>query len=366
MVKEFIRTPSHSCQTPDPVPENPPSPFHSTEAVAKKNGTGRRHSQVEQTQSTDWEVGLKSKNYHGNRTGKVDPDKRLLERVASELYHCQENLLGLAQNLSPPSTEREEEEGEDEVIRPLLPCLKAAVENGTGRREMSNGCPEVEVHPSSAPSPTGPLRSQDSYRDLLTILESSPDKDDSLSPTSPPQFRPKLDTIAVHSEACLNRPRGPGFHTIQRHTRNPLLSRDATFNDFSRKTESYGYEGPPSPQTKERFVPPRAGEGEGGRGRRASRVDVKKFTRKTAIRRQRRKVGGSTSELPPETSYSFHVSLSLSPPPPLSLSSLPLPSLFPLSPSPLSFSLSLSCTMWTCVAVIKFRATTCWHGIHDY
>jgi hypothetical protein len=32
-----------------------------------------------------------------------------------------------------------------------------------------------------------------------------------------------------------------------------------------------------------------------------------KLTRKTAIRRQRRKVGGSISELPPETSYSYHI-----------------------------------------------------------
>ena len=292
IVKEFIRTPQHTCQSPDSVPELPPSPAHSTgtapEEEKPRNGTERRHSQVELTRSTG--STHTQKNLHGKITvlDKVDPDNRLLERVASELYHCQDNLLpfDLSRNLSPVSTEIEEEgEGGNGV---------------TGRGGET-------VHPAtSAPTPSSPLHSQDSYRDLLTILENPSKQEDPLSPAMP-QFRPKLGTVAVHSssEGTLSKPKSQGYRTLQRGTVSPLLSRDAIFNDFSRGRESYGYEGPPSPLSKERFS--RLGEGEGGRGRRGTRVDVKKLTRKTAIRRQRRKVAGSLSELPPETSYSYQV-----------------------------------------------------------
>ena len=317
MVKEFIRTPQHSFQTPGS--EEPPFLAHSNGMGASddekpRNGMERRHSDVEQTKSIDWEAAQSKQNVSGKRTipDKVDPDNRLLERVASELYHCQENLLpfDLSRNLSPLATEGaagervegEDEEEEDEVL----------VENGVRERGR-----EVAFHPASAPTSVVPqLQSQDSYRDLLTILENPSDQDDPLSPTMAAKFRPKLGTVAVHSsnEISPTRGKGPGYRMIQRGLKNPHLSRDATFNDFSRMRESYGYEGPPSPQTKERFVTParETEEREGGRVRRATKVDVKKLKRKTAIRRQRRKVG-SLSELPPETSYSYQVCTSHTP-----------------------------------------------------
>ena len=306
IVKEFLRTPRHSVQTRGSASETPLSPVQSTTDVLSEgkpqNGTGRSHSKVFQTRS-DWDIAQKTpiKNSHGKRTlpDKVDPDNRLLERVASELYHCQENLLDLSRTVSTPSmgTDREEDEREED---------KVVVENGVGgRHSMSNG---QDFHPSSAPSPaTTPRRSQGGYSDLLTILENSPGQDDSLSP---PQFRPKLGTIAVHVQSAPNRPRGQGCHTLQRDAKQSLILRESS--DLSRTTESYGYEGPPSPQSKENFSSSLRmegeGRGEGGRGKRAS--VMMKLTRKTAIRRQRRKVGGSIS---PETSYSYHVSLSFPP-----------------------------------------------------
>ena len=317
MVKEFLRTPRHSVQTRGSASETPLSPVQSTTDILSEgkpqNGTRRTHSKVFQTRSSDGDIAQKTsvQNSHGKRTlpDKEDPDNRLLERVASELYHCQENLLDLSRTISSPSmaTDREEDEREEEED-------KVVVENGVGRHSMSNRHLKQDFHPPSAPSPaTTPLRSQDSYSDLLTILENSSGQDDSLSP---PQFRPKLGTIAVHVQSTPKRSRGQGYHTLQRDAKQSLIPRDSS--DLSRTTESYGYEGPPSPRSKEEFSSSLRVEGEGrragGKGKRASAMlDMKKLRRKTAIRRQRRRGRGSISEPPPETSYSYHVSLSFPP-----------------------------------------------------
>ena len=295
MVKEFIsRTPRHSRVTP-PISEDAMSPVHSagiSMEQVKQNGMETNHAD------------FKHANLHGHRTvpqspEKVSPDNRLLERVASELYHCQDSLLPVAiTEVRHPSTSTEEGEEEDEDVM---------VEN-----RASCG---VRPAPSSAPSHhRTPLHSQDSYEELLTILETPSDSEQIISP--PAHFRPKLDTVAHHSESVPNKPKSHGFLTIQRRMKNPLLSRDQHFNDFSRMSESYGYEGPPSPQLQDRFslLPP-AEERERGppgvkgeRERRRREAVSRKFKRKTAIRRQRRKVGGSISELPPDTSYGYRVS----------------------------------------------------------
>ena len=326
MVREFLmRTPLHSCMTPPPISVTPPvseclvSPLHSARI-------GTEHITQNGTDASGHHEKTKAALPHGRRSlpqisEKIDPEDMLLERVASELYHCQENPLPLdiSRMIRHPSDEEEE-----------------AIEvQGGAESPSSEEQPDV-VSPASAPSPSARLRSRNSYEELLTMLDAPSGQN-----REHPHFRPKLETVVVQSMSVPNKSKSHGFLSMQRRQRNPLLSREQHFSDFSRMSESYGYEGPPSPQLQSRFTmltveechkeaEERGGavgqrgdgggaveegrgeraEGEGGRERcvrRGTRI-AKKFIRKTAIRRQRRKVGGSGSEPPPDTSYSLHVS----------------------------------------------------------
>ena len=74
MVKEFLRTPRHSVQTRGSASETPLSPVQSTTDILSEgkpqNGTGRTHSKVFQTRSSDWDIAQKTsvQNSHGKRT----------------------------------------------------------------------------------------------------------------------------------------------------------------------------------------------------------------------------------------------------------------------------------------------------------
>ena len=311
MVRDFIaHTPTHSQRT---TPTNmaaseiepPVSPDHSTTGTGtnlkhkEQNGTGARHPKLRYKSSSEFQdPEVKSIYLRRMMQAKVDPKDRLLERVASELYHCQENLLPLDFDNTPASATK--------VIE-----------------KVRSKTPDSPL-PSSVSSPNLGVKGRNSFEELLIILE-APEKN--LPVNSPPPFRPKLGTT-IYPESLPTHQKDDGFLTMKRPSKKPLLSHGKQFVEFSRKSECYGYEGPPSPLLFNNFSVPsdsilseesgvdreEVAGGEGGgigerKGReRGGRGGGRKWERRTAIRRQRRKVSGSVSEPPPDTSYSYEVS----------------------------------------------------------
>ena len=238
MVKEFIsRTPHHSPSTDDGTYLD-----HSGTEEPKENGTGTEHGHFQHTHSADSET-----ERHSNK-----PDAGL-EEVASELHHSQDDLVSSKINRGRHSTGGGGVMGSEGGAS----CWGAAGSIDRPTRELAASAPTARAVPL--------IHSRDSYRELLTILEDPADsyREDLLSPT-PPQFRPKLDTIVCSGDSSPNKPKGHGFLTIQRRAKNQPLSRDQ--HEFSRMSESYGYEGPPSPLLHDRFGLPQRREG-GGEGR---------------------------------------------------------------------------------------------------
>ena len=296
MVKDIMsRTTRHSRLTP-PINEDVVSPAHSIEEgmeQLKQNGTETDH---QNTHHLEEESSDKLHSHH-SIPHKATPQTRILEQCHSE-----------SETISIVTTPEHQ----------LKTSISADIDEKIKTTKISATHSDIPNEPRSVPL----LHTRDSYKELLTILEtpSNSDREQLLSPT-PPQFRPKLDTNVFSDGSTPHKPKSHGFLTVQRRTKNPLLSRDQHFNDFSRMSESYGYEGPPSPQLKDRFSILGSPGDHGHRGRAEERDEtgrtrlgtknIRKFKRKTAIRRQRRKVGGSISELPPETSYNYHVSKKL-------------------------------------------------------
>lgn len=280
MVREFLsRTPRHSRLTP-PLTEGP---------VSQQNGTETKHRTMQKKQNSESSIKKTAVRRQSSTPMTNKPEDQLLEKIASELYQGKEKLLQL------------------EDTRGLCHSVEEGTSNGVATQ---NGDGSDVISPTSAP---WRLNSRNSYEELLTILETPGQEQHHLLSTRPqfPQFRPKLETMAAHSESL---PEKPGFLTVRPRPKHPPLSRDLHFNDFSRMNESYGYEGPPSPLTDSfnllevEGVGGGGDEGEGAERRGSGNRGPRKWTRKTAIRRQRRKVGGSISEPPPDTSYSYRVS----------------------------------------------------------
>lgn len=287
MVREFLsRTPRHSRMTP-PLTEGP---------ALQQNGTVTKHRAMQKKHNSESDMKKSSVVCRQSSTPMTNkPEDHLLEKIASELYQGQESPLQLGDTRGLCESIEED---------PLPVTNGVTTHNGDGSDVVS---------PTSAP---WRLTSRSSYEELLTILETPGQEKHHLLSTTP-QFRPKLETMAAHSESL---PDKPGFLTVRPRPKNPPLSRDLHFKDFSRMSESYGYEGPPSP-LMDTFnllvvedgsgVGGRGEEGEGAERRGSGSKGPRKWTRKTAIRRQRRKVGGSISEPPPDTSYSYRVSITI-------------------------------------------------------
>lgn len=268
MVREFLsRTPRHSRLSP-PLTEG-----------LQQNGTETRHRAMQHKHNSETE----SKKTRFAHRQSSSP----LEKIDCELYRNQDKLedsRALCESL-------------EEVPLPVRTI------NGDGSDVVS---------PTSTPSPPWRLNSRNSYEELLTIL-GTPGQEKHHVLSTAPQFRPKLETMVAHSESL---PSKAGFLTVRPRPKNPPLSRDSHFKDFSRMSESYGYEGPPSPlmdkfsllEVEDGSGVGGQGEGEGGQRSGSGSRGPRKWMRKTAIRRQRRKVSGSTSEPPPDTSYSYRVS----------------------------------------------------------
>lgn len=280
MVREFLsRTPHHSRLTP-PLTEGPAS---------QQNGTETKHRTMQKKQNSESSIKKTAVHRQSSTPMTNKPEDQLLEKIASELYQGKEKLLQL------------------EDTRGLCRSVEEGTSNGVSTQ---NGDSSDVISPTSAP---WRLNSRNSYEELLTILETPGQEQHHLLSTTPqfPQFRPKLETMAAHSESL---PEKPGFLTVRPRPKHPPLSRDLHFKDFSRVNESYGYEGPPSPLMDSFNLLDVEGvggggeEGEGVERRGSGNRGPRKWTRKTAIRRQRRKVGGSISEPPPDTSYSYRVS----------------------------------------------------------
>ena len=321
IIRDFIaHTPRHKRLTPPQDIAILTSPSHPSPGTGIETETNHHHPQENGVGSEEQDHRRKLssefadpeiKSMHGFRTvprKKPSPEDQLVERVPSELYHCQENLI-------PHST--------------------AARVNHNGTPLVQNGytSPEEAATPEDATSPEHHSMFQpqtsnhDTFSELLKGLD-TPVRE--LPRYSPPLYRPKLDSRTMLGESLpAIQLRDDDFLTL-RSNKNARLGRDKNFTEFSRRSECFGYEGPGSPGYHDYpFSMPQGemilkderregGEGGGvsGGGEAEQRRDrwgsrgsggERKWKRRTAIRRQRKKVSGSVTEPPPDTSYSFQV-----------------------------------------------------------